>query len=81
MIAVPQLAAQRLLSKETQALTEGADRESEWDNATGNTTSRRLFEKAQQVYAECLAGYQFQHFAYKTEFFCNIQELTLNFKL
>jgi hypothetical protein len=81
MIAALQLAAQRLLLKETQALTEGADSGSEWDIATGNITSRRLFEKAQQVHAECLADCQFQHFAFKTEFFCNIQELTLDFKL
>jgi hypothetical protein len=81
MIAALQLAAQRLLLKETQALTEGADSGSNRENATGNTTSRGLFEKAQQVYAEGLADGQSQHFAYEIEFFCNIQELTLKLYL
>jgi hypothetical protein len=60
MIAALQLAAQRLLLEESQALAQGADR----GNDRGNATSRGLFEKAQQVYAEGLADGQLQHFAY-----------------
>jgi hypothetical protein len=60
MIAALQLAAQRLLLEESQALTQGADR----GNNRGNATSRGLFEKAQQVYSEGLADGQLQHFAY-----------------